>query len=300
MLGAGDLLFMTRILPYHQFNLCLLLLVTVLAGCGALEPVERRQVFHPVKYPDGDWKPRGLAVEDAWFTSADGTKLHGWYVPCEQPRAYVLYAHGNAGNLSHRGRILRSLKERHRVSVMIFDYRGYGRSEGEPTERGILQDARAARKWLARRAGIAESDIILMGRSLGGGVAVDLAAKDGAAGLVLQNTFTSLPDVANALMPYLPAKWLMSYRLDSLSKIKDYKGPLLQSHGDADRLIPIDQGRKLHDAAPGPKQFITVAGGGHNSPANAEFHRAFDALIERVARDSSTLQTSGIRFEPQP
>lgn len=267
-----------------------LALVVAIAGCGAmgnfspLAPIERSRVFHPVKYAVGDWDRVGLNCdyEDAWFQAADGTKLHGWYVPHPRPRAVVLFAHGNAGNLSHRIRTLQELHARQQVSVLIFDYRGYGKSEGTPSESGLLQDARAARSWLAKRTGVSEREVVLMGRSLGGGVMVDLAARDGARSLILENTFTSLPDVAQHMLPYLPARWLMSNRFDSLSKIGDYRGPLLQTHGDRDRLIPIDLARKLHATANEPKQFVTIPGGGHNSPRSEQYHAAlwrfFDLL----------------------
>lgn len=195
------------------------------------------------------------------------------------PAAVVLFMHGNAGNIASRADTLAILNQRHRLSVLAFDYRGYGRSEGKPSERGILQDARAARAWLARRTGVAEQDIVLMGRSLGGGVAVDLAANDGARGLVLASTFTSLPDVGAHHFRWLPTNMLMSLRLDSLSKIKQYRGPLLQSHGDADRVIPYELGVRLFEAAPGPKRFVTIPNGDHNDPQTEEYRVALDEFL---------------------
>ena len=146
-------------------------------------------IYCPARFPKGNWHPAELTAEDAWFQSADGTRLHGWYVPCEKPVAVVLLCPGQGGNISYRLDRLRLLHNRVHVTLLAFDYRGYGRSEGVPNEKGILADARAARAWLARRAGIAEQDVVLLGESLGGGVAVDLAASDGARALVLENTF---------------------------------------------------------------------------------------------------------------
>lgn len=255
------------------------------AGCAhmgplsPLAPLERKMVFHPVPFPEGNWEPRGLTYEDAWFHAKDGTRLHGWFVPHPDATAVVLFMHGNAGNISHRAHTLNILNQRHRLSVLAFDYRGYGRSEGKPSERGILDDARAARVWLARRTGVAEQDIVLMGRSLGGGVAVDLAAKDGARGLVLASTFTSLPDVGAHHFRWLPVHVLMSLRLDSLSKIEQYRGPLLQSHGDADRVIPYELGVQLFDAAPGRKQFVTIPNGDHNDPQTERYRVALDEFL---------------------
>ena len=171
------------------------------------------------------------------------------------------------------------LHDRVGVSVMVFDYRGYGRSEGQPTEAGVLADARAARAWLAKREGIAEKQIVLLGRSMGGGVAVDLAAADGARALVLESTFTSMPDVAQTKFPLLPMHWLMETKFDSAAKISKYHGPLLQSHGTADRLIPCNIGRRLFDVANEPKQFVPIPGGDHNDPQTDEYYAALFAFL---------------------
>ena len=241
--------------------------------------LERRFVFFPTA--QGDWNPKWLQFEEAHFQAEDGTRLHGWYLEHPRPRAVVLFAHGNAGNLTHRIDIVEQLRWRLHVSVMIFDYRGYGKSRGSPTEQGILQDARAARAWLARRANVAEQEIVLLGRSLGGGVMVDLAARDGARALVLDSTFTSLPDVGAWHYPWLPVRWLMRTRLDSLSKIGQYRGPLLQFHGDADRIVPYELGRRLFQAAPGPrKRFVTLAGHDHNDPLPDRFYRELERFLK--------------------
>ena len=168
-------------------------LAMALAGCGSLSASRREAmtfeesaIFHPSRYPDGDWEPRGAAFEDAWFES--GGRRPGstaWYAGAKDPTPpVVLFAHGETrGNLTHRRWVLELFRERLGESpVLVFDYRGYGRSAGTPNERGILADARAARRWLAEREGMIEKDVVLAGESLGGGVAVDLAAKDGARG----------------------------------------------------------------------------------------------------------------------
>ncbi|MHB1035336.1 MAG: alpha/beta hydrolase [Pirellulales bacterium] len=245
---------------------------------------EESFVFLPTKYPDGNWRPPGLAFEDAWFAAADATRLHGWYVAHPRPKAVILWAHGNGGNLSYRDRAetLRRLHDQLGVSVMLFDYRGYGRSEGTPTEPGILDDARAARAWLAGKAGVRESEVVLFGDSLGGAVMVDLAAKDGARGLILENTFTALPDAAAYHFPWLPVRTLMRIRLDSLSKIADYHGPLLQLHGNADTLVPYELGQQLFAAANDPKQFVTIDGGNHNDERSPRFYEAVGAFLKRL------------------
>lgn len=232
---------------------------------------ENSLVFFPTKYPGGEWQPHGFQPEDAYFTAADGTKLHGWYVPVEDPVAVVLFCHGNGGNLTHREDLMWAMQRYVGASVLVFDYRGYGRSEGSPSEQGVLSDARAARAWLAQRTGIAEKDVVLMGESLGGAVAVDLAANDGARALVLEDTFSSLPDVAAVHYPWLPVRWLMRSRLDSLAKISKYHGPLLMVHGDADSIVPYALGEKLFAAANEPKQWIREPDYDHNDPRSTEF-----------------------------
>ncbi|HEY2908936.1 MAG TPA: alpha/beta hydrolase [Gemmataceae bacterium] len=251
-----------------------------LTGCAPLEKVENRLVYQPAAYPAGDWTPPA-GTEDANIASTEGLSLHGWFAAAERPRAVVLFLHGNAGNVTLCKDLLALFPERFNASILAFDYRGYGRSEGSPNESGVLDDARAARRWLAERCGVAESDIVLMGHSLGGGVAVDLAAADGARGLVLWNTFTSLPDVGKSYLPLLPVRTLMHNRLDSLAKIGDYRGPLLQAHGDSDRIVPFALGRRLFAAANEPKQFVTVRDGRHNDPPSREFLDALDRFLSR-------------------
>jgi fermentation-respiration switch protein FrsA (DUF1100 family) len=251
-----------------------------MAGCLGLE---QAMVFHPRRYPAGDWQLDDLAHEDALFTAADGTRLHGWYAAPPNPQAVVLYCHGNAGNVTSCDWVLSLFSERLNCAVLVFDYRGYGKSDGTPSEAGILADARAARRWLAQRTGVAETDVVVVGRSLGGAVAVDLAARDGARALVLESTFTSLGDMAACKVGPLPVRWLMDMNLDSLSLIRRYHGPLLVSHGDADRLIPFEQGQRLFAAANDPKWFVPAPGRGHNDLPTREYVEALDRFLDGIA-----------------
>jgi uncharacterized protein len=240
-------------------------------------------LFFPAKFPAGNWQPADLKFEDANFNAADGTKLHGWYCPSEKPRAVVLFAHGNAGNLTHRANALRRWQSELQTTIMIFDYRGYGRSEGTPSVEGILQDARAARTFLAKRAGVTESQIVLAGESLGGAVAIDLAAKAGARGLVLQNTFSSLKDVAMVHYPKL-AFLVPPAKLDSASLIGNFKGPLMQCHGDADRTIPFELGEKLFKAGNEPKQFVRNGGNDHNDRLPESYWHELDQFLNKLPK----------------
>jgi hypothetical protein len=253
-----------------------------LTSVSPLAKLERKLIFQPQPFPEEEWARLQPPFEDAWFESEDGTRLHGLFLSHPSPRGVALICHGNAGNVASRGSTLSILNHRHGLAAMAFDYRGYGRSEGKPSEHGILQDARAARRWLAARTGTPETEIVLMGRSLGGAVAVDLASKDGARGLVLASTFTSLPDVAARQLPWTLPHIFMTHRLNSKAKIKRYHGPLLQSHGDADQMIPLELAQELFDAAPGPKRFVTIRGAGHNDPQDEVYRLALDEFLNSL------------------
>jgi uncharacterized protein len=242
----------------------------ILAAC--LMYLENAMIYFPSRYPEGDWHPQGLAVEDAWFHGAGGVQLHGWYVRGTKSKAYALFFHGNAGNITHRADILRRLVRDVGAATLIVDYRGYGRSDGKPREADILDDARHAQKWLMDREKISEKEIVLMGESLGGAVAVDLAAKTGARALVLICTFSSLPEVAACHYPVFPVRWLMRTRFDSAAKIKNYHGPLLMYHGATDSIVPIRFGKRLFEAANEPKRFIEDPRHDHNDPLPDKFY----------------------------
>ncbi len=257
-------------------------LVAYLLICLFAMWYENRLIYPALKYPVGEWNPPYLAPEDVYFKSLDGTPLHGWYVRHPAPSVHILYCHGNGGNITHRAFVLQYLRDRFAASVFIFDYRGYGKSEGRPSERGVLKDGRAARAWLAEAAQIDETDVVLMGRSLGGAVAVDLAAEKPPRGMILESTFTTMPDVAAHHYPYLPVRLLLRTKFDSLSKIAAYRGPLLQSHAPDDEVIPFELGHRLFDEAGGDKQFIALEGLTHNDPQSPEYYEAFARLIEKL------------------
>ncbi|MDA0834379.1 MAG: alpha/beta hydrolase [Planctomycetota bacterium] len=242
-------------------------------------------LFYPSKFPAGNWEPDKLNFEDAWFKAADGNRVHAWYCPCDEPRATILLAHGNGGNIASRASWLTYLQQELRVTTLMFDYRGYGRSPGVPTVEGALQDARAARVFLASRAGVEEPDIYLMGESLGGAIVVQLAAEAPPRGLILQSTFSSLRDIASVHYPALA--WVVpKSRLNSAAQLAGYKGPLLQSHGDADGTIPFSSGEALFNSANEPKTFLKIKGADHNNWLSAEYARYLDAFIENVETGS--------------
>lgn len=262
------------------------LLWLLLASFGALLVLlmafENSLIYVPSKYPDGDWTLPDKTVEDVNFTAADGTPLHGWYFPHPNPRGYILFSHGNGGNVADWSTAANYLRERQKVSVFLYDYRGYGRSGGSPNEAGIQQDARAARAWLAKRAAIPEQQIIQYGQSLGGAVAVDLAAADGARGLVLVRTFSSIREVAAQKFPWIPVRLVMRHKLDSISKIGNFHAPVLLNHGEDDVVIPFEFGRKLFDAANEPKRLVVDPGVNHNDPLSRSFHEALDDYLKTL------------------
>jgi fermentation-respiration switch protein FrsA (DUF1100 family) len=256
-------------------------LIAYVAVVVLLMLFENQMVYYPAPYPAGDWQPAGLNFEDARFTADDGTALHGWYIPHTNPRAVALFLHGNAGNIAGRAEFLRRVHDL-RVSVLALDYRGYGRSEGSPSESGVIADARAARAWLAEKAGVPLGEIVLWGESLGCGVAVELAAADQPRAMILENAFTSLPDVAAHHYSWVPVRLLMRNRLQAIDKIGKFRGPLLQAHGDGDTIIPFELGQRLYEAANDPKEFITIPGGDHNDPRSSRFWQAVDRFLDRI------------------
>lgn len=230
---------------------------------------------------DGDWNPKHHDFEDVWFDSADGTKLHGWLFEHPQPKHVLLYFHGNGEHVAFNADLMAFLRDELQASVLIFDYRGYGKSEGNPHEAGIVADGKAAHRWLAERAGVPTDGVVLMGRSLGGGAAVASAAELGARALVLQNTFARMVDTAAGLYPWLPVRLVMRNRYDSLARIANYEGPVFQSHGTADEMIPYEQAKRLFAAAPSEqKQWFEVSGAGHNSPYPREYYQQLRDFLE--------------------
>jgi fermentation-respiration switch protein FrsA (DUF1100 family) len=238
----------------------LLLLVT-----GLMLVFERRLLYVPFRALESTPADYGLAYEDAVLTAEDGVRIHAWWLPAREGALAVLLCHGNAGNVSHRLHRAALMQQRLGVSVLLFDYRGYGRSEGDPDEAGTYRDARAAYRFLTETKGRRPETIVLFGESLGAAVAAQLALEKPARALVLESPFTSIPDMARAAYPFLPPVGpLIRTRYETLRKIPALKMPLLVFHGDRDRVIPFSQGRRVFEAAPEPKRFFAIPGAGHN------------------------------------
>jgi pimeloyl-ACP methyl ester carboxylesterase len=206
----------------------------------------------------------GLASEDVSVETEDGERLHGWRIAAgaQPPAAHILLCHGNAGNVGDRVLHARLLSDAG-FDVLLFDYRGYGRSTGRPSEEGTYRDARAALEALLRQPGVDLSRVLYLGESLGGSVALRLALESPPAGLILQSAFTSVREMARAHYPFVPAA-LVPDAYPSLRRVRELEAPLLVLHGEHDDIAPLSHGQALYDAAPGAKQMHVFPGVGHN------------------------------------
>ena len=253
-------------------RLLLVTIVVYLLMIGCLALFENRLVYPGSKYPAGNWEQQGQGFEEVEFAAADETKLVGWYLPLKnsspadagsasatRPRT-ILHCHGNGENIAQGGSYTaKRFSTVLQANVFIFDYRGFGKSEGSPNEAGVKQDADAALAWVCEKDNVQPTDVIIVGHSLGGGLACYLAEKHGCKGLILQRTFSSLPDAAARTYPMFPVHWVMRNQLNSAEAIKSCDVPLFQSHGEKDTLVPIDLGRKLFANCPSStKQFLAV------------------------------------------
>jgi pimeloyl-ACP methyl ester carboxylesterase len=224
-------------------------------------------VYNPHPWIEQDWaRLSGLPLEEVWFYAADGTRLFGWYVPASPGAPVLLWCHGNAGNIAHRLGHLAALA-RLDVTVFLFDYRGYGRSSGKPSEDGLYQDALAAHAYLTTVRGVRPERLVLFGRSLGAAVAADLASRKPAAGLILEAAFPSLAAVVRVHAWGLPLHWLFSGRFPLHERLARVRMPVLVLHGDRDTIVPLALGRAVFEAAQPPKWFFVIAGADHNTTA---------------------------------
>jgi fermentation-respiration switch protein FrsA (DUF1100 family) len=258
-----------------------LLLGTYVAVLLLMWFFENALVYHPTP-ADVYWlRPPSPDVRDVVLQSSDGDKIHGWWLPSDGATGALLYLHGNAGNLSQRGSAVLQMRDTLGVSVLIIDYPGFGRSSGVPTEQGCYRAAEAAYAWLTDVAGIRPQEIILFGKSLGGGVATHLASRKDHRALALVKTYTSLPDVGSYLYPWLPVRLLMSNRFDSLGRIAACRRPVFVAHGTTDELIPFALGQRLYEAASEPKEFLAMPDHGHNDPFPDEFYVTLKAFLHK-------------------
>lgn len=248
-----------------------LFLGIILVLFTALALFFENKLVYPASKASDDWRdPADSTIRDVWFPSADGTSVHGWYLAHEGTAGAILFSHGNGGNITHRTELIRDLRRIFNRPVLIYDYPGYGKTEGQPSEAGCYAAGIAAFQWLVESQKIPAGKIILCGESLGGGVAIELGTTRDSEGLLLISTFMSLPKAAKAKFPFLPCEWFMANRYDSFKKIPSYRKPVFIAHGDLDDVIPFVQAERLFDLVNGPKRFHRRVGDKHNSAVKAE------------------------------
>jgi uncharacterized protein len=230
----------------------------------------------------------GLPFEDLSIPTEDGETLHAWWIPAKDARGAVVLFHGNAGNISHRIDYA-AMFDRLGFSTLLVEYRGYGRSTGSPSEQGMYRDAAASWRWLTQTKGIRGSDVVLFGESLGGAVAAWLAAREHPRALVLASTFTSVPDLAAELYPFLPVRLLSRFRYDTLDALSRVQAPVLVAHSKSDDIIPYSHGERLFAAAREPKSFLELRGG-HNDGfvfMQPEWVNALGTFLDAALRSSA-------------
>ena len=250
--------------PFHRrlLSLFLSILFAYVLVLVLVRMFESHLVFFP-NYPgrlEGDWHPRGLDVEDVWLTTSDGVKLHAWWIAADKAKFTFLAFHGNASNIANRAPTYEFLHGAH-VNVFALEYRGYGRSEGKPSEAGIYRDAEAAYEYLVNSRGIDGKSIISFGQSLGTAVATHLSAHRQVAAVVLEAPFPSASRVARKLFWFLPGISLLTYgQFDTRTRLKEIHAPVLIVHCSQDPVIPFQFGREVYDEALAPKNFLQVNG----------------------------------------
>lgn len=236
-------------------------------------------LFQPVKYPKGFIEKLVLEGQRVEFKSEDGTELDGRYFRGVRPNHIVVFFHGNGGNLGHRCERMEQLQKQHDVAFFIFDYRGYGRSQGRPTISGAIADGRAAVRKAAELANVRPSDVVLMGRSLGGAIATQLAIEFNSKGLIIESSFTSFKDIARHHAGW--GHWMVDKSvLNSEEAIKNYQGKVLISHGTDDNLVPFEMGERLSAAANHPKLFYEIAGGNHNDAMPQDYRQLLKEFFD--------------------
>jgi fermentation-respiration switch protein FrsA (DUF1100 family) len=239
-----------------------LLLIAYLGWGVTLYILQPKLLYFPVREVSCTPAELGLDFENVTFESSDGLRLSGWYIPSDNSPFTILFCHGNGGNITH---CLDSIDIFHDLglSCFVFDYRGYGYSQGRPSEEGTYLDAEAAYKWLTEKKKISPDNIIVFGRSLGGSIAAQLAGKNHVGALVIESTFTSYVEIGRKFYPYMPVRWLARFSYNTVQYIKDVLCPIMLIYSRDDEIVPFEFGRELYEAANEPKEFVEIFGS-HN------------------------------------
>jgi pimeloyl-ACP methyl ester carboxylesterase len=265
------------------------LILVVLAGAYAV--LATLLYFYQssfIYYPERQWvatpEQFGLRYESVTFKTTDGVTLSGWYVPAETARGVILFFHGNAGNISHRMLSLQ-IFNRLRFDSFIFDYRGYGKSEGQPDEIGTYRDAEAAWYYLVRQRDVDPSTIVVFGRSLGAAIASYLAAEHTPRALIVESAFTSVPELAARFYPFMPVRWFARFHYATKDHLEKMVCPVLVVHSQEDDIVPFDHGQALFEAARPPKDFLRI-NGSHNDAllvTGRRYEQGLDRFLMNMA-----------------
>ncbi|MFC2006818.1 alpha/beta hydrolase [Chloroflexota bacterium] len=263
--------------------------VVYVAFAGYLFIFQGSYVYYPERTLTTDPGNIGLSFENVSFETTDGLKLSGWLIPYEGARGVILFCHGNAGNICHR---LDSIQMFHRLGLaaFIFDYRGYGQSEGKPSESGTYRDVEAAWQYLVKERQLSPDNIIVFGRSLGGAVAAWQARSNKPGALILESTFTSVPDIAAKLYPFLPVRLLSRFKYDTEGYLEGIKCPVLIVHSPDDEMMPYKHGQRLFEVAAEPKEFLEIRGS-HNEgfiTSGRHYEEGLSSFISKYLPPSST------------
>lgn len=251
--------------------------------------IERFFIFYPEKIHEASPLDFDLSFEEVYLETPDHVRLHGWYFPGDAPHPVMLFCHGNAGNISHRLDNVRRLVD-HDLPVFLFDYRGYGKSTGTPSEKGIYRDGLAAYDYLLHERGLPPEKIVLFGRSLGAAVAAEIALRRPARSLILESAFTSTRDMARTIPLFTLFSPFIPSHFNTLEKLSGITLPKLIIHGTRDEIVPFRLGRRLFEGSPRPKYFVPLEGAGHNDTYLVGGSRYFETLVTFV-RDSAVVQT---------
>ena len=263
------------------------LIVIVIAGvyvafAGLVFIFQSSFIYYPERTLSADPGNIGLSFENVSFETTDGVKLSGWFIPCDGARGVILFCHGNAGNISHR---LDSIQIFHQLGldIFIFDYRGYGQSEGKPSESGTYRDVEAAWQYLIKERQCMPDKIIIFGRSLGGAIAAYQACSHKPGALILESTFTSVPDLGAKVYPFLPVKLISRFKYDTEGYLERVNCPVLIVHSPDDEMMPYKHGQRLFEAANEPKEFLKISGS-HNEGfiiSGKLYEEGLDAFISK-------------------
>jgi hypothetical protein len=262
--------------------------------------IERHSIYFPMKGIAVTPQAEGLAYEDVYFVTSDGKRLHGWFIPHERARYTLLFCHGNAGNVSHRLAKLSILHDLG-VNIFIFDYRGYGRSEGSPCESGFYKDAGAAYRYVTVERKIPPSAIVLYGESIGAAVVIECAGRAAVKALITEEAFTSIRDMAATAFPFIPPA-LFSSRFDSVSRIRRIDCQKLIIHSVDDEIVPFSLGERLFHAARPPKKFLKLRGG-HNMAfldSETQFREGIKSFLDELSVDARGAQQISLDHREVP